>query len=423
MPDDTALTILGQRRGRWRSAAGVLSSLPGVGQPGYRAVRSLYVHVPFCFHKCHYCDFYSLVDTRDRQEAFTARLIRELEALSAWSAGEALETVFVGGGTPSLLRPELWARVLEALGAAYDLSRIRAGRGEFTVECNPETVTGELMSVLAKGGVDRVSVGAQSFDARHLSTLERWHNPESVARAIELARRAGIRRQSVDLIYAIPGQTVEQWSRDLERALGLETEHISAYALTYEPGTAMTRRLERGAFEPATDEIEVEMHELAVARLREAGMERYEVSNFARPGAECAHNLAYWRQRDWLAAGPSASGHVAGHRWKNTANLREYLERDDQGFAPIEDHEPPDPRRALAERIMTGLRLREGVPASAVLAEAEALGDGAPGRLLQTVASQVERGWLKASADRWRLTDSGFLFADGIAAEMMAQLG
>ncbi|QYU68363.1 coproporphyrinogen III oxidase family protein [Leptolyngbya sp. 15MV] len=208
------------------------------------AVRSLYIHIPFCFHKCHYCDFYSFVDTQDRQGPMVDRLVRELSAQAPWTRGEVLETVFVGGGTPSLLRPELWERLLGAMHAVLRFGQ----QTEFTVECNPETVTPELMAVLRSGGVNRVSIGAQSFEARHLRTLERWHDPENVARAIELARRAGIERQSVDLIYAIPGQTLDDWARDLERTLALGTTHVSCYNLTYEPNTAMAVRLRRGEF-------------------------------------------------------------------------------------------------------------------------------------------------------------------------------
>ncbi|MEX2219786.1 MAG: radical SAM family heme chaperone HemW [Phycisphaerales bacterium] len=453
MPHDTAMPVLGQRR---LSAGAALRTVPRPGDAGSPGrARSLYIHIPFCFHKCHYCDFYSLVDTRDRQEPFVLRLERELAALAPWASGGPLDTIFVGGGTPSLLRVDLWERLLAALSGLFDLSAMGGGHGEFTVECNPETVTPALMATLAGGGVNRVSIGAQSFDPRHLKTLERWHDPENVGRAVELARSAGIARQSVDLIFAIPGQTLDDWSADLGRALALGTTHVSCYSLTYEPGTAMTARLKRGEFPRADEDLEVEMHRLTLARLRAAGLERYEVSNYARPGDEARHNLAYWRQEQWLAAGPAASAHVGGHRWKNIPRLDDYLGLDDGGFAPITDHEPPDARRALAERIMTGLRLAEGLDSAAILAAAAALApdegatargvlaaqqcatgdphrcaeDGerwhpssAPARLLAAVSTHAARGHLQPSPGRWRLTDAGFLFADGIAADLMAAL-
>ncbi|MDX2017518.1 MAG: radical SAM family heme chaperone HemW, partial [Planctomycetota bacterium] len=344
--------------------------------------RSLYIHVPFCFHKCHYCDFYSIVDTRDRQEAFTDRLIRELIAQAPLAHGPhntpaPLRTIFVGGGTPSLLRPDLWQRILTTLHAHYDLSLMPAstqGDGEFTVECNPETVTPELLAILRAGGVNRVSIGAQSFNPAHLKTLERWHDPENVPKALELARATGIARQSIDLIYAIPGQTLADLERDLARALTLGTTHLSAYSLTYEPNTAMTARKNRGEFAPIDEDLDADMAELVFTTLRAAGLDRYEISNFARPGDESRHNLAYWRQEFWLACGPSASGHIAGHRWKNVPRLDDYLSMDDAGFTAARDHEPPDPRRALSERLMTGLRLREGLPLAEIEPAARALG-------------------------------------------------
>ncbi|MFI4898367.1 MAG: radical SAM family heme chaperone HemW, partial [Phycisphaerales bacterium JB059] len=324
-----------------------------------QGARSLYIHVPFCAHKCHYCDFYSIVDRQDRQAAFTRRLIRELTALAPFAG--PIETIFVGGGTPTLLAPECWVDLLDALHDRFDLSRLRSGAAEFSVECNPETATPELFETLRAGGVNRISIGAQSFNPTHLKTLERWHNPDNVARSIDMARAAGIERQSLDLIFGVPGQSLADWGEDLTRVLELGTEHLSCYALTYEPNTAMTARLERHEFEPADEDVEADMYELTLERLAASGLERYEVSNFARPGRECAHNLAYWRQRDWLAAGPSASGHIAGRRWKNAARLDDYLRTDDEGFAPIMEHEPPDGRRAVSERIMTGIRLREGL--------------------------------------------------------------
>ncbi len=442
MTHNTPLNVLPQRDGRSAPPLLLGQILPPAGSEGLRPARSLYIHVPFCFHKCHYCDFYSIVDTQDRQEAFTDRLIRELRALAPYSAGQPLQTIFVGGGTPSLLRVPLWERILTCLSQAFDLSAIQATAAsppsgvpwpdslpEFTVECNPETVTGELMDTLRAGGVTRVSMGAQSFDARHLKTLERWHDPENVPRALELARAAGIRRQSIDLIFGVPGQTLADWESDLARGLSLGTEHLSCYSLTYEPQTAMTARLKRGEFTPADEDVEVEMHHAAWRAVRSAGMDRYEVSNFARPGAQCRHNLAYWRQESWLAAGPSASGHllsadgVSGYRWKNIPRLDDYLTRTDaSGTACLADHELPDPARALREVIMTGLRLSEGLDAHTLLARADSLTPGAGERLAASAKSMAARGLLFPDHNRWRLTDQGILFADGLAVEMFETL-
>jgi oxygen-independent coproporphyrinogen-3 oxidase len=454
------------------------------------AVRSLYIHTPFCVHKCHYCDFYSFVDKKDQQAAFVDRLIDELRALSVHAYDERgtpvpLATVFVGGGTPSLLRVDLWERLLRAMGELFDLSAIRAaagdvgsggsggGRGggagaetllrdcapgaEFTVECNPESTTPELLAMLRAHGVGRISVGAQSFDARHLKTLERWHDPANVERAIELARSAGIHRQSVDLIYGVPGQTTQEWARDLERALALKTTHLSCYNLTYEATTAMTARLNAGEFVAVDEDIEADMFELTGTMLGAAGLRRYEVSNYAMPGHESRHNLAYWWQEQWLAAGPSASGHVfgrgadvvnaaemmgsmrggegavqdrpggaaafarAGHRWKNRPALGQYLEFSDAGYAPITGYEAPDVLRAVRERLMTGIRLCDGVDvesAAGVSSVGRASADGVRA-LWRAVEELAGDGLVELRAGRVRVTDRGWLMADFVAKRLM----
>lgn len=424
---------IGNRPARQRGPHNAGAALADAG--GRPPIRSLYIHTPFCVHKCHYCDFYSFVDTRDRQGAFVERLIDELRAIAPFAADAPLKTVFVGGGTPSLLRVDLWSRLIGALNSLFDLSLIRSGGhadghglAEFTVECNPESTTADLLGVMRAGGVNRVSIGAQSFDPRHLKTLERWHDPENVARAVNLARGAGIARQSVDLIFAIPGQTLEEWARDLDRVLALETTHLSCYNLTYEPNTAMTKRMRMGEFEPVDDDTEADMYELTLRTLGERGLHRYEISNFAAPGHESRHNLAYWLQDQWLAAGPSASGHAWGgadmragsHRWKNVPRLGDYLESAD-GFAPVVDHERPEPRRLVRERIMMGLRLSRGVDARALLADADEAAPGSGDRLRDAASRLRDGGLLLVGGDheRWTLSDAGMLRADGLAAELM----
>lgn len=398
-------------------------------------MTSLYLHVPFCFHKCHYCDFYSFVDGRDQQDAFTAALSAEIRTLAAHAGGHPggggrdgrlprdprprLDTLFIGGGTPTLLRLDLWDRLITAI---HDAFRI-APDAEWTVECNPETVTPALLGLLAGGGVNRVSIGAQSFDPALLAVLERWHEPPSVRRALEAAADAGIPRRSVDLIFAIPGQTRGGWMADLGAALAMADEglieHLSAYALTYEPNTPMTARLRRGDFLPATDDLEAAMYADTVAACRDHGLERYEVSNFARPGAASRHNLVYWRSEEWLAGGPSASAHASGHRWKNVPRITEWMDAvaATPGYAAIVDHEPPDPRRALAERLMMGLRLAEGLDEPAITADAAALGvDGAVRGVLDQA---VDAGLLMRADRRIGPTDRGFLFVDQVAGDAL----
>lgn len=431
MPEHTAIQSL--RQGAAKSAREIAKVFPG-----NRPALSLYIHIPFCSHKCHYCDFYSLVDTRDRREAFTARLCRELRALAPMAVGAPLQTIFVGGGTPTLLTPGQWRTILATLHDVYDCSAMTGearSPGEFTVECNPETAGMELFDVLRAGGVNRLSFGAQSFDRGHLAMLERRHDPDSVPRAMDLARRAGIMRLSLDLIHSIPGQTLESWREDLDRVTSLRPEHVSCYNLTYEPNTAMTARLKRGEFEPAAEDLEIDMMQHAWSTLAAHGYARYEVSNFARPGEACRHNMVYWRGGQWLAAGPSASGHLAGHRWKNAPRLDDYLRFDDDGFAPMVDHEPVDARRALRENVWLGLRLAEGVDGEDIVSRVASLdgedhtqdtrpsGPSRSARLRSVIAGLEARGLLRVESGRWILTDDGILLADGIASDLMAVIG
>jgi oxygen-independent coproporphyrinogen III oxidase len=368
----------------------------------YRA-RGIYLHVPFCFHKCHYCDFYSFVDREGRTGEYLARLALDIGWTLARVDG-AIDTVFVGGGTPTLLSADelrLFTREVRRFPLAAD--------AEWTVEANPETIDLEKARVLADAGVNRVSIGAQSFEPRHLKTLERWHDPVNVARAAGHLRDAGIVNFNIDLIFGIPGQTLAEWRSDLRRALEIGPEHLSCYGLTYEPNTAMTKRLERGEFEPCDDGLEAEMYEATRDALAEAGFHQYEVSNYARPGRECRHNLVYWRNEPWWAIGPSASGYIGGHRFKVVPRLGDWLARRPDETAPIVDHEPPDARRNTSEALMLGLRLREGITEDLERRAVEL----EPARAV-VIAEAIAAGLLERdpTAARLRFTRRGMMLAN-----------
>jgi oxygen-independent coproporphyrinogen-3 oxidase len=409
---DTPLPIAGcGLRGEPR--VGALEAVAGAA-PRFEGA---YVHVPFCFHKCHYCDFYSFVDREDRQEEFAARLGRELRA---WAplVRAPLDTLFVGGGTPTLLRPAVLARALAAVRDALPF----APGAEWTVEANPETVTDEVARVLVEAGVGRVSLGAQSFDPRHLKTLERWHDPASVARAVDALRAAGVARVSVDLIFGIPGQTEAEWEADLRAALALGTDHLSCYGLTYEPNTPMTVRMERGEFAPCEEDIEARMLERADEVLGAAGFARYEVSNWARVragdggrGERCRHNLLYWRNRDWLAFGPSASGHADGRRWKNVPRLGDWLASE--GASPAVDVERATPDMRAGERLMMGLRLVDGMPEPEV---EEVLAMGERGGARRAAIARAEQGgMLERAGGAVRFTRRGMMVANDVLAALV----
>lgn len=371
---------------------------------------SLYLHVPFCVHKCHYCDFYSVVDRRDRQGAWVDRAIEEIGlARPAIERGGGLGTIFAGGGTPTLLSPEAWMR----LGAA--LAELpREPDCEFTVEANPETLTPELAETLVAAGVGRLSIGCQSFDRRHLATLERHHDPESVVRAVRIARAAGIRSLSLDLIFGIPGQSLAEWSDDLDQALALAPDHLSCYGLVYELGTPLRARLDEGLIEPASEDEEAEMFDLVRRRLAAEGFEQYEVSNWARPGAACRHNLAYWRGEEWWPIGPAAAGHAAGWRWRNAPRLDDWLRPG--GFAPVTDVEAPEPGRAAGEAFLTGLRLLEGLPLERVARLLDAPGGEDRRRAIDRFAAD---GLLEEVGGRLRLSDRGLPLGDLVLRDLV----
>jgi oxygen-independent coproporphyrinogen-3 oxidase len=382
-----------------------------------RSAASVYMHVPFCVHKCHYCDFYSIVDSRDRQAAFTARLIRELRASQSMFSVPVC-TIFVGGGTPTLLAPSLWRELGDTIHKCITL----APDGEFTVEANPETVTPELADVLVAAGVNRVSIGAQSFDPRHLKMLERQHDPGNVERSMAIFRAAGVDNINVDLIFAIPGQTLGDWQRDLERVIELEPAHMSCYGLTYEPNTAMTQRLKAGQFERADESLEAEMYELTMDRLAAAGFRHYEISNWSLPGPDagmqCQHNLAYWTNANWWALGPSASGHMSGLRWKNVPRLGEYLDSDSSdGLPPVIDVERVDEDSRAGEELMLRLRLLDGVPSARL---SQLLSDTPRGEARRSAINRyVDAGLLESDERAVRFTRRGLLLADSVLADLV----
>ncbi|MFW5681516.1 MAG: radical SAM family heme chaperone HemW [Phycisphaeraceae bacterium] len=373
--------------------------------------EGLYIHVPFCFHKCHYCDFYSIADrdhaTGDKQARFVESLRCELRR---WADKGTLRprTVFIGGGTPTLLRVELWDLLLGEMDRWGVLGDVR----EFTVEANPETLTPELARTLRRGGVNRLSIGCQSFQPELLNALERWHDPESVGRAVRTARAAGIDNINLDLIFAIPGQSLEQLRDDLGRAVALEPDHLSYYGLTYEPNTTLAVKLRLGRVSAVGEELELAMYQAVLEGTEAAGFEQYETSNFARPGRRCEHNLVYWRRGEYLGLGPSASSHLAGERWKNQAHLGRYV--DGCPEPPVVDRETLTPGQQRDEALMLGLRLREGIALS-TLDDMELLDDARS----ETIARMIQLGYVERTDTHLRLTRAGLPVADGVIASIL----
>ena len=379
-------------------------------------VEALYVHVPFCFHKCHYCDFYSITrQSEPRMERFVDRLLAEAAQWSDRSPAVRPRTVFFGGGTPSLLPLPLMRRLIEGLRGRFDLSSVE----EWTVEVNPATAREDYCRMLREVGVDRLSFGAQSFDRIELKVLERHHDPDDVGRSLDAARAAGFERLNLDLIYAIPGQDLESWDRSLSAALALGTSHLSCYGLTYEPNTPIAVKKRLGQMKAAEEELEVAMLRHVRRCLAVAGLEAYEISNYAAPGQECRHNLVYWSGGNYLGLGPSAASHVEGWRWRNRPHLGEWEDAVDAGSLPAIDVEQLTPRRRAGELAMLMLRLTRGIDLAACSART---GLDAAGAFAATLTHLLGLGLVEHTAARAiRLTDAGLPIADAVAAEFLAE--
>jgi oxygen-independent coproporphyrinogen-3 oxidase len=373
----------------------------------------LYVHVPFCFHKCHYCDFYSITrQTPERMAHYVDLILREAGQWADSPVRVLPKTIFFGGGTPSLLPLGEMRRLLLGLRERFDLS----GVDEWTVEANPATVSLEYCQMLHEAGVNRVSFGAQSFNLTELKLLERHHDPDDVPRSVEIAKQAGFERMNVDLIYAIPGQDLASWAASLEAAIALGTPHVSAYGLTYEPNTAITVRKRLGHFTAAEDSVELEMMRYARRRLADAGLSAYEISNFARPGEACRHNLLYWTGGNYVGLGPSAASHVEGWRWKNRPHLGEWERAVERGQLPAAELEKlSDPQRQ-GEWVMLRLRLSDGVVFDDYAAR---WGSDARDVYADELNRLTKPGLLHVSSHRFALSDAGLAVADAIASEFL----
>jgi oxygen-independent coproporphyrinogen-3 oxidase len=319
------------------------------------AIDHLYVHVPFCARKCPYCDFNSHAGRDGEIDLYLDALLAEARI---HAAGLRPRTIFVGGGTPTHPNEAQLDRYLGGLASILDLSALE----EFTVEANPGTFTPGKIRALTRNGVDRVSLGVQSFDDRRLKVLGRIHDAGDAVRSVAMLREGGVERVSLDLILSTPGQSFGEQRRDVARAIALSPEHVSTYVLTFEEGTAFTKALAEKRLPRPDDDRDLQHLNEACAQLKDAGYRRYEVSNHAREGEESRHNLGYWRNREWLGLGAGAHSHVGGARWKNEDDPAGYAKAIAKSGGARVYEERVDPRSALFESLMMGLRLLdEGV--------------------------------------------------------------
>ena len=315
--------------------------------------RAIYIHVPFCKSKCPYCDFYSSPRHRAEDvEAYVVGLLAEIEQTSGRYGDWPIETVYFGGGTPSLLAVSQIAEILDKVRSCYDVCL----DAEISMEVNPATVTYDSLCGYRAAGVNRISIGVQSFDDAVLRILGRLHNAEEAAETVQLARQAGFENISIDLMFGIAGQSVTSWESTVEKAIELAPEHVSLYTLEIMDNTRFARDLEKGIYRQTEPEDDRKMYELALDMLEAAGYRQYEISNAARPGFECRHNMRYWSMGEYIGLGPGASSFVGGVRYANAADVRAYVESPQRVDVHVNTEEDN-----ISEYIFTGLRKSDGI--------------------------------------------------------------
>ena len=369
----------------------------------------IYAHIPFCRSRCIYCGFYSTtcLDLRTR---YVDALCREMELRKDYIGG-TFGTIYLGGGTPSQLDPADIGRLLAYI---YKVYRI-ADDAEVTIECNPDDVTPGFTDALKAMPVNRVSMGVQTFSDARLRFLHRRHNAEEAAQAVTRLRRAGIGNISIDLMFGFPGETMQDWQADVDRALSLAPEHISAYSLMYEEGTALQRMLEQGEVKEIDEELSLAMYDALTDRLARAGYEHYEISNFARPGFRSRHNSSYWHQEPYIGLGAAAHSFDLRSRQWNTADLEAYISAIEKGHIPME-REPLDTRTTYNDIVTTALRTSDGIPLERLTAR---LGAAFTEYLTKEAAPYIARGLMEQRGSNLRLTRRGIYISDAVMSDLM----
>ncbi|MEE2963021.1 MAG: radical SAM family heme chaperone HemW [Acidobacteriota bacterium] len=386
--------------------SGDLGSRPG-GQPGDRGPLGLYLHIPFCEAICNYCNFNrGLLDVGLKRRYLHA-LHQELEDASTASSQVPADSLFFGGGTPSVLDPDEVRALVAHCRSAVNL----APGAEITLEVNPETVSPERLDGYRKGGVNRLSLGVQSFRDEDLSRLGRLHTAARAVEAFRVARAAGFDDISIDLMVWLPEQTVEEWLESVETLVGLDPDHVSFYLLELYPNAPLKDEMARGGWAQAPQDRAADMYHVGVDRLAAAGYEQYEISNAAHAGRRSRHNLKYWSDGAWVGFGCGAHSTCAGERWQNVSGIGDYIDLVDEGRAPVGNHRRLSMEERLTDTMFLGLRLSDGIDMGAVRRQ---YGVDVWSRWGSELAPFVESGLLVRKSDRLRLTRSGMLLANEV---------
>lgn len=385
------------------------------GQPGEIKEMTpnlgIYLHVPFCVKRCHFCAFYLVMHEQQRVEQFLLALDQEiaLYARQREMSRRTVATVYVGGGTPTALLPEQLSKILSGISSSFALTE----SCEITVEATPESLTTEYADILQQAGVTRLSVGIQSFDPQERTRLGLAGNIVEAILGVQSAKQSGFSNVNVDLIYGIPGQSIESWKRTISQALDLNPSHLSCYALSLEEGTRFHNEFRRGAFELMDPKVEVIFQQQAEAVLEKVGYHRYEISNWAKPGLACQHNLRYWRGLEYLGLGPSAQSFLSESRFGNVSSLNQYAKQLEAGESPVAEKEQLPRLQQEKERIVFGLRLLEGVPIDWVRRLSQ---DKVWSTSFNTL---VQEDYLLQTDSRLQLTQKGRQFADTVGMRLL----
>ena len=373
-------------------------------------MAGLYIHIPFCAKRCLYCDFFSNTDMKFK-EPYVSAVIREMQLRQEYIGEEPLDTIYFGGGTPSQLQQADFERIFKAIDCLFNISSCK----EITLEANPDDMTPEYVASLRNLPFNRVSMGVHSFKEKDLHFLNRRHDREQALRAVGLCKENGIQNISIDLIYGLPGQTLEKWQENLDDAIHLEIPHISAYHLIYEEGTALYKLMEAGKVAPIEEELSVTLFSTLINRLAEAGYLHYEISNFARPGYFSQHNSSYWTGKKYIGIGPSAHSYDGESRQWNISSLPHYLEGIRTGIPNIEI-EKLDINTKYNDFIITGLRTMWGIRTSDIR---EQFGEEKQAYLERQAATYLHQGLLIYENDTLTLSKEGIFISDGIMSDLL----
>ena len=368
---------------------------------------SLYVHIPFCVKKCLYCGFYSTPYTGENADRFINALRLEAAGKASTFSERQFGSLYLGGGTPTTLSSDQLTTVINIIRSRFTVT----SDAEVTVEANPQSGTELLFQRLLTSGVNRLSIGAQSFSDRLLSTLGRPHSATQAQDAVQAARRCGFKNIGIDLIYGIPGQTIDDWRQTLDRALALRPDHVSAYSLSLDEGSSYHRQAASGAFPMPDDDAVAELYDIGIERLTAAGFIHYEISNFSQPGFECRHNLNYWHRGEYLGLGPGAWSFIASRRSRSAPDLQTYCTGLHAGFPAATEDETIGPAEAALETVMLGLRTRNGIALERIASE---FGPQLRDHLLAQSAPMIDKGLLQNAAGRLFLTDRGMALSNEV---------